>query len=129
MVDGEDELRDHRGGHRLDEPGAGADDPGVLRLGADHEPAHVLHEEQRQSLAAGGLDEVGDLLGALGVDDAAEAGPLARAPLISPRWLAITATGHPSIWACPQIISPATSGWNSSSAPSSSRQSSTWCMS
>ena len=53
--------------------------PECSASGPDHEPAHVLHEQQRQPLAVGGLDEVGGLLGALGVDDAAEARALARA--------------------------------------------------
>ena len=79
MIHGEHDLGHGRGGHRLDEVGAGADDPAVLGLGAHHEPAHVLHEEDRQALAAGGLDEVGDLLGAAGVDDAAESRPLVGA--------------------------------------------------
>ncbi len=38
-------------------------------------------------------------------------------PLISPRWLAMTPTGMPSMQASPQIISRARSPWNSSSAP------------
>ena len=50
--------------------------PGVLRLRTHHESTHVLNEENGQPLAAARLDEVGHLLGAAGVDDPAEAGPL-----------------------------------------------------
>ena len=78
VVDREDDLRHARRGHRLDEARAGADDALVLGLGPDHEAGHVLHEQQRHALAVAALDEERDLLGALGVDDAAEARLLAR---------------------------------------------------
>src|SRR6185437_9390103 len=115
----EHELGDGRGGHRLHEVRTRADDAAVLRFGADHEAAHVLHEEDGEVLAVGGLDEVRHLLGAAGVHDAPERGRSSARPLITPRWLAMTATGHPSTCAWPQIISRATPGWNSSSAPPS----------
>ena len=44
----------------------------MLRLRADHEPRHVLHEEEWNPLAVGVLDEVRHLLGTLGVDDPAD---------------------------------------------------------
>src|SRR5437764_13117999 len=37
-------------------------------------------------------------------------------PLITPRELAMSATGRPAMAPCPQIISGATSAWNSSNA-------------
>ena len=55
--------------------------PDCSASGPDHEAAHVLDEEDRQPLAVGRLDEVGHLLGAAGVDDAAEARALARLAL------------------------------------------------
>ena len=51
----------------------------MLGLGADHEPRDVLHEQQRNALPVAAVDEERDLLGALGVDDAAEARLLAGA--------------------------------------------------
>src|SRR2546430_17699695 len=60
---------------------AGANDSGVLRLGPDHEPGHVLDEEQRLALTVGVVDEIRHLLRALGVDDAADLGRLARLAL------------------------------------------------
>ena len=94
VVHREHDLRHARRRHRLDEARAGADDALVLRLGADHEAA------RRPARRAAGCrsrsqrsDEVRDLLGALGVDDAAEARRLAGAPLMRPRWFAMTPTG------------------------------------
>ena len=72
-------------------------------------------------LPARGLDEVGDLLGALGVDDAAEARPLARPALDQPALVGDHADRPIPRCARRRRSSPcATSGWNSSSAPSSS---------
>ena len=78
VVDREHDLRHARRGHRLDEARAGANDPVVLGLGTDHEAGDVLHEQQRNALAIAAVDEERHLLGALGVDDAAEARLLAR---------------------------------------------------
>src|SRR2546422_2400713 len=58
--------------HRLHEACPRTDDPGVLRISADHEPRHILHEQEGDPFAVGVLDEVGHLLGALGVDDSAD---------------------------------------------------------
>lgn len=78
MIDRQDDARNDGSRHRLDKASAGADDTRVLRLGPDHEAADVLHEQNRNPFAAGRLDEVGDFLGALGVDDSAELRSLAR---------------------------------------------------
>ena len=78
VVHGEHDLRHARRRHRFDEARARADDAFVLGLGTDHEARDVLHEQQRHALPVAAVDEVRDLLGALGVDDAAEARLLAR---------------------------------------------------
>jgi len=51
----------------------------VLGFRTYHESRHVLDEQQRNSLAVATVDEVRDLLRALGVDDAAEERILAGA--------------------------------------------------
>ncbi len=77
MVQRKDDLRDERRGHGFHELRAGANDAGVFSVRADHESGDILEEQQRRAVAAARLDEVRDLLGALGVDDATK-----------PRWLA-----------------------------------------
>src|SRR5262249_54259033 len=52
--------------------GAGADDPLLLGILADHEAVDVVEEDQRDLVLAAVEDEAGGLLGALAVDDAAE---------------------------------------------------------
>src|SRR5213078_3807677 len=84
VIHREHQLRHGGRRHRFDEPRSGANDPGVLRLGADHEPGHVLNEEEGQALAVGIVDEVGHLLRALGVDNAADLGGLALLSLDDP---------------------------------------------
>src|SRR5690606_30055406 len=74
VVEREDELGYGGRGHRLDEAGARTDDAGVLRLDADHEAGHVLHEEQRRAVSVHRFAEVRDLLGAVRVDDPTELG-------------------------------------------------------
>ena len=78
VIDGEDDPRNGRGRHGLDELGPGANDPRVFRLRPDHETTDVLNEHDRNPFPAGRVDEVRHLLGTLGVDDAAEVRALAR---------------------------------------------------
>ena len=72
VIDGEDELGHRRCRHRFDEPRAGSNDTGVLRLGPDHESRHILNKEQRHALPVGILYEVRHLFGAFRVDDPAD---------------------------------------------------------
>ena len=53
----------------------------MFRFRTDHESADILHEEDRNALPVGVLDEVRHLLGTLGIDDPAEPRLLAGAPL------------------------------------------------
>src|SRR5689334_20779969 len=76
VIHGQYELGHARRRHRFDESGARTNDPLVLRFGANHESGDVLNEQQRNSLAIAALDEECDFLGALGVQDATEAGLL-----------------------------------------------------
>src|SRR5947207_13270441 len=69
MVHGEHQLRHRRRRHRLHEARSRTDDARVLRFGADHEPRHVLDEQERDPLPVGVLDEVSHLLGALCLHD------------------------------------------------------------
>ena len=84
MIHGEHDFRHACRGHGFDEARAGANDTLVLGLGPHHEPRYILNEQQRNALTVAALDEEGDLLRALRVDDAAEAWLLAGASLDEP---------------------------------------------
>ena len=47
---------------------------GLLGLGADHDPGRVAQEQDRQVVGVAQLQEAGGLVGAVGVDGAAEVG-------------------------------------------------------
>ena len=67
-----------------------ANDPFVLRLRAHHEARDILHEQQRNALPVAAIDEVGDLLRAFGVDDAAEPRPLPGTELSLPNGIDVS---------------------------------------
>jgi len=77
VVHGQHDLRHPRACHRFHEVRASPDDTLMLGVRTDHEPGNVLDEQQRDALSIAALDEECHLLGAFGVDDAAEARPLA----------------------------------------------------
>src|SRR5215216_634205 len=60
---GDDDLPHRRPRHRVEHLCAMADDPGVLDLGADHEPGHVLEEDQWDVEGVAEVHEPGRLVG------------------------------------------------------------------
>ena len=64
------ELRHLRARDRRDELGAVLGDAALLRVGADHEAADVLQEDERDAALRAELDEVRALEGGLGEEDA-----------------------------------------------------------
>src|SRR5262245_24401976 len=78
VIHGQHDLRDPRRRHRFDEARAGPNDSFVLGLWSHHETRDVLNEQQRNALAVAAIDEIRDLLGALGIEDSAKARLFAR---------------------------------------------------
>ena len=68
MVYREHDFRHDCSCHRLDKPSTRSNDSRVFRLRPDHEPADVLHKQDREALSAGGLDEVSNLFSAFRID-------------------------------------------------------------
>lgn len=75
------ELRHRRVGHRLDHLGAVLDHAGALVGLADHVAGGVLQIDDRRAALAAGLDEVGRLVGAVGIDRAVVADDADRVTL------------------------------------------------
>ena len=66
------DFRHHGIGDRVHHLGAGADDAAPLGVAAHHEAVHVVQEDQRNHVLVAVHDEARGLLGAFGIDDAAE---------------------------------------------------------
>ena len=67
------EIFGHHGiGDRVHHLGAGADDAAPLGVAAHHEAVYVVQENQRNQVLVAVHDEARGLVGALGINDAAE---------------------------------------------------------
>ncbi len=80
MIHSENDFGDAGRRHRLDEACSGADDSFVLGLSADHEARDVLHEQERNPKSVAAIDEVRNLLRALGINNSAEPRLFSLAP-------------------------------------------------
>ena len=72
LADHDGHLRHRRPRDRVEHLRPVADDPGVLDLRADHEPGHVLEEDERDREGVAEVDEARRLVGRVVLEDAAE---------------------------------------------------------